>query len=112
MTEVELLLAAGESLRKAGKQVTPANVEAWVRSRMATQQRSRTLGGAVLSLNAACAKLAAATEALPKAPGLAEEVRRELAKPEHAGKFIARVNEQSGDVQTYALPVRYDEKTK
>lgn len=112
MSEIDLILEAGEALRRQGKKVTPQNVEAFVRSRQATQRRPATLGNAVLSLNAACAKLAAATETLPKVPGLAEEVRRELDRPEHKGRFVARVNEQAGTVETYALPVRYDQKTK
>jgi hypothetical protein len=132
MTESELMLQAGEALRAAGQPVTPENVERYLKrvasaGLLAAQQRTEdfiarcrqgtrtaptprrpvTLQSAVAALNAAADKLPA-----PPAPTLAQEVQRELDRPEHKGKFIARVNEQSGDVQAFVLPVRYDEKKK
>lgn len=128
MNEAELMLEAGEALRAAGTPITPENVERYLkrastaglmvaqhrteafiaRCRQGTRaapRRPATLQTAVAALNAAADKLPA-----PPAPTLAEEVAKELAKPEHRGRYVARVNEATGDVQAFVLPVRYDEK--
>jgi hypothetical protein len=41
----------------------------------------------------------------PRHAGLAAEVQRELNRPEHKGKFLASVDEETGHVRTVKLPV-------